>query len=211
MADTVVTPPFSDPRQQHEAASLGMWIFLATEIMFFGVLFGSYIATRIGYPTAFAEASRHTNVLLGTLNTVVLMTSSLTMTLAVHAAELRRRKVVIDYLVLTLLLGLMFIVVKGLEYYLDFTEHLVPGIDFAYSGLHAHGVELFFYLYFVMTGFHALHLIIGISIVAVIAWLVWRGQFATNPTPIELTGLYWHLVDIVWIFLYPLLYLVTRP
>jgi cytochrome c oxidase subunit 3 len=211
MSDAAVTHPFFDLRQQHEAASFGMWIFLATEIMFFGVLFGSYIATRIGYPDAFAEASRHTNILLGTLNTVVLLTSSLTMTLAVRAAQLRGRKAVVDYLVITLLLGLMFIVVKGLEYYLDFTEHLVPGVNFAYSGLHAHGVELFFYLYFVMTGFHALHLIIGISIVAVIAWLAWRGQFIADSTPVELTSLYWHLVDIVWIFLYPLLYLVARP
>jgi cytochrome c oxidase subunit 3 len=210
MSDAAITHPFSDPRQQHEAASFGMWVFLATEIMFFGVLFGSYIATRIIYTEAFAEASRHTNILLGTLNTAILLTSSLTMALAVRAAQLRGRKAVVDYLVITLLLGLMFIVVKGLEYYLDFTEHLVPGINFAYPGLHAHGVELFFYLYFVMTGFHALHLIIGISIVAVIAWLAWRGQFAADSIPIELTGLYWHLVDIIWIFLYPLLYLVAR-
>lgn len=210
MSDAAITHPFFDPRQQHEAASFGMWVFLATEIMFFGVLFGSYIATRIIYPEAFAEASRHTNILLGTLNTAILLTSSLTMALAVRAAQLHGRKAVVDYLVITLLLGLMFIVVKGLEYYLDFTEHLVPGINFAYPGLHAHGVELFFYLYFVMTGFHALHLIIGISIVAVIAWLAWRGQFAADSIPIELTGLYWHLVDIIWIFLYPLLYLVAR-
>ena len=210
MSDAAVIHPFSDPRQQHEAASLGMWIFLATEIMFFGVLFGSYIATRISYPDAFAEASRHTNILLGTLNTAVLLTSSLTMTLAARATESHGRKAVVDYLATTMLLGLMFIIIKGLEYYLDFTEHLVPGIDFAYPGLHAHGVELFFYLYFVMTGFHALHLIIGILIVAAIAWLAWRGQFVADSTPVELTSLYWHLVDIIWIFLYPLLYLVAR-
>jgi cytochrome c oxidase subunit 3 len=210
MPDAAITHPFFDPRQQHEASSFGMWVFLATEIMFFGVLFGSYIATRIIYPEAFAEASRHTNVLLGTLNTVVLLMSSLTMTLAVRAAELRGRKAMIDYLAATMLLGLMFIAIKGLEYYLDFTEHLVPGINFAYPGSHAHGVELFFYLYFVMTGFHALHLIIGILIVAAIAWLAWRGQFVANSTPVELTSLYWHLVDIIWIFLYPLLYLVAR-
>jgi cytochrome c oxidase subunit 3 len=210
MSDAAVTQPVSDPRQQRETSSFGMWVFLATEIMFFGVLFGAYLMLRIGYPEAFAEASRHTRVLLGTPNTGILLTSSLTMALAVDAADTGSRKAVVRYLAITALLGLGFLFVKGYEYSVDFTEHLVPGIDFTFPGPNAHGAELFFYLYFVMTGFHALHLVIGILVVAVIAWLAARGRFDTDSTPIEVTGLYWHLVDIIWIFLYPLLYLVAR-
>lgn len=188
----------------------GMWVFLATELMFFGVLFGSYIVLRTLYPQGFAEASRHTYVLLGTLNTAILLTSSLTMAMAVNANQNGARRATMNYLITTLELGLIFMVIKFLEYFYDYSEQLVPGIHFAYSGIHAHAVELFFYLYFVMTGFHALHLLIGIVLLAVLVWLIRQRPMAENASMIEVGGLYWHLIDLIWIFLYPMLYLIAR-
>ncbi|MGI9024578.1 MAG: cytochrome c oxidase subunit 3 family protein [Burkholderiaceae bacterium] len=212
MTDAViVAQQFDDAEQQRTASDLGIWVFLASEILFFGVLFAAYTFTRLRYPEAFAAGSRLTNVTLGSINTGVLLTSSLTMALAVRSAKSGARKLTVRFLYATMALGLIFLAIKGAEYYLDYTEHLVPGFNFAYSGPHAAQVELFFYLYFFTTGVHSLHMIIGICVVAVIATMASRGAFSPGYfTPVEVSGLYWHLVDIVWIFLYPLLYLVSR-
>jgi cytochrome c oxidase subunit 3 len=200
---------FDSPEQQQEASRLGIWAFLATEIMFFGGLFVGYIVYRHAFPSSFAAASRHTNVLFGTINTAVLLTSSLTMALAVHAAERGHRKPLVRNIMLTVLLATAFLGVKALEYTEDFREHLVPGPSFA-----AHGdprQELFFYFYWAMTGLHALHVLIGIGLLSAMAFMAHRGRFSAQyHTPIEVSGLYWHFVDIVWIYLYPLLYLIGR-
>jgi cytochrome c oxidase subunit 3 len=207
----VVARQFEDPQQQRKASDLGMWVFLATEILFFGALFVAYTATRLHDPQAFAIASRLTNLTLGSINTAILLTSSLTMALAVRATKLGLRDAAIAFLLATAVLGVAFLGIKFTEYYLDWRDHLVPVIDFAHAGPHAGGVENFFYLYFFMTGVHSIHLIIGIVTVLTLALLARRGDFSPDYfTPVELGGLYWHLVDIVWIFLYPLLYLVAR-
>ena len=200
---------FDDAEQQRDTASLGMWIFLATEFMFFGGLFVSYIAYRYLYPQAFAEASAHLKTLLGGLNTGVLLTSSLTMALAVHAAQAGRRRAIVAFLLLTIALGLVFLGVKAYEYYSEYQEGLVPALNFTLGGAQAQHAQLFFILYFLMTGLHAIHMTIGICVVLVITLLAWRGRFSAEyNTPVELVGLYWHFVDIIWVFLYPLLYLV---
>ncbi|HEY3461456.1 MAG TPA: cytochrome c oxidase subunit 3 family protein, partial [Casimicrobiaceae bacterium] len=207
----VVARQFEDPQQQRKASDLGMWVFLATEILFFGALFVAYTATRLHDPQAFAIASRLTNLTLGSVNTAVLLTSSLTMALAVRATKLGLRNASIAFLLATAVLALAFLGIKFTEYYLDWRDHLVPVLDFAHAGPHAGGVENFFYLYFFMTGVHSIHLVIGIVMVLVLAFLARRRDFSPDYfTPVELGGLYWHLVDIVWIFLYPLLYLVAR-
>jgi cytochrome c oxidase subunit III len=207
----IVARQFDDAEQQRTAADLGIWIFLATEILFFGALFMAYTVTRIRYPEAFAIASRLTDVTLGSINTGVLLTSSLTMALAVRATKLGARKPSIAFMSATIVLGIVFLVIKGTEYYFDYTGHLVPALDFSHAGPHAGQVELFFYLYFFMTGVHSLHMIAGICLVGVMIAMASRRAFSpAYYTPVELSGMYWHLVDVVWIFLYPLLYLVSR-
>jgi cytochrome c oxidase subunit III len=202
---------FDDLAQQHEAASLGMWAFLLTEIMFFGGLFLGYTVYRLLYPEAFTEGSHHLDIRLGGINTAVLIGSSLTMALAVHSAQTNKRKALIGFLLLTMLLGLVFLGIKGTEYLHKFEEHLVPGANFVYMGPHANQVRLFFSFYFGMTGLHAFHMIVGIGLLGVLVWQAWHGRFSSDyHTPVELIGLYWHFVDIVWIFLFPLLYLLGR-
>jgi cytochrome c oxidase subunit 3 len=202
---------FDDVEQQYEASSLGMWVFLLTEIMFFGGLFTGYTVYRGAYPLAFAEGSQHLDILLGGVNTVVLIGSSLTMALAVHSAQVGERQTVVRFLLLTMLLGLVFLGIKGLEYAHKVEEHLVPGPRFLAEGPHAQHMQLFFGFYFAMTGMHALHMVIGIALLAVLAGQAWRGRFSPAYfTPVELAGLYWHFVDIVWIYLFPLLYLLGR-
>jgi len=200
---------FDDLAQQHEAASLGMWVFLVTEILFFGGLFAGYTVYRASYSEAFGEASHHLDLLLGSINTAVLITSSLTMALAVHSAQAGRRRALIVCLLLTLGLGAVFLGIKGTEYVHKFDERLIPGIAFSYNGPHAGQVELFMFFYFVMTGLHALHLVVGLGMLGVLAGLAWRGHFSADYySPVETGGLYWHFIDIVWIFLLPLLYLI---
>jgi cytochrome c oxidase subunit 3 len=199
---------FDDLEQQHDAATLGMWVFLVTEVMFFGGLLAAYAAYRAVYPHAFADGSRLCEVTLGATNTVVLITSSLTMALGVFAAERGRRRSVVALLLCTMVLGTIFLAIKFLEYSHKFSEHLVPGYDFVYAGADSRQVQLFLCFYFGLTGLHALHMIIGIGVLGVLAALVWRRRSAPRGTPIEVAGLYWHFVDIVWIFLFPLLYLV---
>jgi cytochrome c oxidase subunit 3 len=200
---------FPDLATQKEAASLGMWVFIAQEIMFFGGLFLTYTIYRGLYPRAFAEASHHLDWKLGAFNTAVLIGSSLTMALAVHAAAVGHRKKIVTWLLLTILLGGVFLGVKVVEYADKFEHHLVPGPSFHFEGTDPRAAQAFYSLYFAMTGLHALHMVIGIPILATIALLAWRGRYSpAHYTPVELTGLYWHFVDIVWIFLFPLLYLI---
>ena len=204
---------FDDMEQQFEASNLGMWAFLITEIMFFGGLFLGYAIYRSLYPEAFAEASRLLDYRLGAINTAVLICSSLTMVLAVRAAQLGHRRSLIIFLVLTMLLGSVFLGNKGIEYAHKFHEHLIPGPNFGPEPALAdpQHAQLFFGFYFAMTGLHALHMIIGIGILAVLAVMAWRGRFSSDYfSPVDISGLYWHFVDIVWIFLFPLLYLISR-
>jgi cytochrome c oxidase subunit III len=202
---------FDDLGQQHEAATLGMWLFLATEVLFFGGLFAAYMLYRVWYPETWGAASRTLDVTLGTVNTMVLIGSSLTMALAVHAAATNERRKLLLFLVATMVLGMIFLGTKGVEYAHKFEEHHVPGFGFHFEGTAPERANLFFSLYFAMTGLHALHMIIGLGIMTVMLVMAWRGRFSARwHTPVEISGLYWHFVDIVWIFLFPLLYLVDR-
>jgi cytochrome c oxidase subunit III len=191
-----------------EIGQLGMWVFLASEVLFFGGLFLAYLYGRTHWPQGFAEASRHTDVVLGTLNTGVLLTSSAIIALAVACAESpAHRRWTARLLWLTAALGVVFLVIKGMEYRKEWHEHLFPGPGFA---LATSGAQLFFMLYFVVTALHAVHLTIGILGVAAFAWGCGRLRPWAPPRRIDTMALYWHFVDIVWIFLYPLLYLVER-
>jgi cytochrome c oxidase subunit 3 len=202
---------FDTLEQQQEASTLGMWVFLVTEVMFFGGLFMAYITYRIWYQEAFVAASHHLDVVLGATNTAVLICSSLTMALAVHAAQLGHRRSTTIFLVLTILLGLVFLGVKVVEYRDKFEHHLVPGPHFSFEGPLEAPAQMFFSLYFAMTGLHALHMVIGVFLLGGLAAFAWRGRYSAEYyAPVELSGLYWHFVDIVWIFLFPLLYLIGR-
>jgi cytochrome c oxidase subunit 3 len=202
---------FDSLAQQTEATTLGMWVFLVTEVLFFGGLFATYMIYRSWYPAAFAAASHELDVTLGTINTVVLITSSLTMALAVHAAQLGQRKTLMLFLIVTMILGGVFLGIKSVEYYHKFVEHHVPGPSFQFEAEHFRHAQIFFSLYFVMTGLHAVHMIIGIGIMLVMLYWSWNGTITQEYySPIEISGLYWHFVDIVWIFLFPLLYLIGR-
>jgi cytochrome c oxidase subunit 3 len=208
-SESVLQGHFRDLPQQHEASSLGMWVFLVTEIMFFGGMFLAYTVNRSAYPAAFAEASRELNVQLGAINTAVLICSSLTMALAVHCAQTGKRRGIIAYLIATMALGGVFLGIKAIEYAEKFAHHLVPGPHFIFPGPYAAQAQLYFSLYFAMTGTHALHMIIGEGILAVLLVEAIKGRYTPQySTPVEMTGLYWHFVDIVWIYLFPLLYLI---
>jgi cytochrome c oxidase subunit 3 len=212
---SVLAHHFADLEQQHEAATLGMWAFLATELMVFGGLFLGYTVYRIAYSADFAAASQHLNVVWGGINTVVLLTSSLTMALAVYAVRTDRSRMLLGCLILTAALGTLFLVFKCFEYYGDYVDNLVPGLAFRDQewlerGLNPQHVRLFLLFYYLMTGLHALHLIVGIGLLTVLTLLCWRGRFsAAYYAPVEVGGLYWHFVDVVWIFLLPLLYLIS--
>jgi cytochrome c oxidase subunit 3 len=200
---------FDTLEQQKESSTLGMWLFLVTEIMFFGGLFLAYVVYRHAYSEAFVAASHTLNVLLGGINTAVLIGSSLTMALAIWAAQVNWRKGIVLFLLLTMALGSTFLVVKAFEYREKFEHHHVPGPNFEFDGPQPEHAEIYFSLYFIMTGLHATHMIIGIIILGVLAWFAHKGKYDSSYyNPLEVTGLYWHFVDIVWIFLFPLLYLL---
>jgi cytochrome c oxidase subunit III len=202
---------FDSLAQQKDASQLGMWVFLVTEILFFGGLFLAYTVYRWSYASAFADASRHMDVRLGTVNTAVLICSSLTMAMAVHSAAAGRRRRLIPFLLVTMLLGAAFLGIKAVEYTEHIRHHLFPGRFFHYPGQNGRPAELFFSLYFAMTGLHALHMIVGLVILSVLVVQSRKGRYTPEwYTPIEMSGLYWHFVDIVWIFLFPLLYLIGR-
>ncbi|MGE5303468.1 MAG: cytochrome c oxidase subunit 3 family protein [Alphaproteobacteria bacterium] len=210
-ANLALAHQFDDPEQQLDAATTGMWVFLATEVMFFGGMFLGYTAYRIAYPEAFAHASNLLDVWLGSINTAVLICSSFTMALAVHSAAEGRRQKIVLFLILTMILGAAFLGIKFYEYYHKYEEHLIPGENFTYAGPSPRQAEIFLSFYFAMTGMHALHMIIGFGLQTYLVIEAWRDRFsAAYHTPVELVGLYWHFVDIVWIFLFPLLYLVGR-
>jgi cytochrome c oxidase subunit 3 len=205
---------FADAEQQREAGNLGMWVFLVTEIMFFGGVLCGYTIYRSLYLPAFEAGSRLLDIRLGATNTVILIASSLTMALGVHAAQTGKRKMLIFFLLLTMALGTAFLGIKYMEYAHKWENFLVPGIRFAPSvvlptGVTLPNLQLFFCFYFIMTGLHALHMIIGLGVLGVLTSMAWRGRFSAEyNTPVEVSGLYWHFVDIVWIFLFPLLYLI---
>jgi len=204
---------FEDMGQQHEASTLGMWMFLATEILFFGGMFCAYTIYRIMYYSAFRDGAHQQNWRVGAANTAVLIGSSLTMALAVWAAQTSRRKVTVIMLVLTLLLGGVFLGVKAYEYGQHIHEGLFPGSLFTYVDKenpgNTKGVELFMTFYFGMTGLHALHMVIGAGLLVWMIFRARRGDFGPEYySPVEIMGLYRHFVNIVWIFLFPLLYLL---
>lgn len=208
-ANIALKEQFEEMPQQKQAATLGMWAFLATEVLFFGAMFNSYITYRCAYPAAFAAASHHTIILFGALNTAILLTSSLTMAIAVHAARENNIKWTFRFLVITILFAVGFLVVKGLEYHQDIEENLWPGPHFR-ADLPPQS-QIFWVLYWIMTGVHALHVTVGVGLLSTIAWMTSRRKFSADYyTPVEMSGLYWHFVDIIWIFLFPLLYLIQR-
>jgi cytochrome c oxidase subunit 3 len=224
---------FENMEQQREAGALGMWVFLVTELMFFGGMFLAYTLYRTQYPADFASASNHLDLTLGAVNTVVLILSSFTMALAVYSSQIGKRRNLIVCLVLTILLGATFLGIKAVEYKDKYEDRLIPGqlipgrpfspevqehgTPYDKHKLHllpgatVKHVEMFYWIYFAMTGMHALHMIIGIGVLSVILFFSWRGRYGPEyHNPVEITGLYWHFVDIVWIFLFPLLYLLGR-
>jgi cytochrome c oxidase subunit 3 len=211
MNTTALEHQFDDLEQQHEASWLGMWVFLSTEVMFFGGLFLGYAVYRGWYSHAFGMASEHLDIVLGTINTAVLLCSSLTMALAVHATQLGIKRSAVMLLLITMVLGSVFLGIKGVEYYHKYEENLIPGHDFHFENADSRHAQIFFSFYFVMTGMHALHMVIGIGLLAIMALLTYAGKFSPeHSSPIEIAGLYWHFVDIVWVFLFPLLYLIDR-
>jgi len=223
---------FENMEQQREAGTLGMWIFLVTEIMFFGGMFLAYTLYRSTYPDAFASASNHLDITLGAVNTGVLILSSFTMAMSVYFTQIGKSRPQVLCLVLTLLLGLTFLGIKAVEYKAKYDDKLIPGRvipsqpfdpEVAHHGdtdpheLHLLGsatvkqVELFYWIYFAMTGMHALHMVIGAGLLTFLIIFSVKGRFGPEyHSPVEVIGLYWHFVDIVWIFLFPLLYLLGR-
>lgn len=213
---------FENMEQQREAGTLGMWVFLVTEIMFFGGMFFAYTLYRSLYPLEFASASNHLDLTLGTINTIVLILSSFTMALGVYSAQIGKQRNLVICLSLTIVLGLAFLGIKAVEYHQKYVDNLIPGRlipghEFNPNSVHllpgaAKGkVEMFYWIYFAMTGMHAVHMIIGVGLLSVLLVLAIRGRYGPEyHNPVEISGLYWHFVDIIWIFLFPLLYLLGR-
>lgn len=214
MRESALAPQFATREQQALAGSFGMWVFIASELLFFVPLLFGYLYLRTHFPDASGAASRHTDFILGTVNTAVLLTSSFTMALAGAAMRAGERRRAAWLLAATAVLGLAFIGIKGYEWHAEYTEHLFPGAGFAPDDARGpqslHGMEMFFLLYFALTGLHALHLTIGVIASAALALGLRRKEHGPGKEAVELVGLYWHFVDAVWILLYPLLYLVMR-
>ena len=212
---------FATEGQQKNAASLGMWLFLAQEVMFFGGMFCAYLVYRHWYFGDFGAASKTISILPGAINTAVLICSSLTVVLAVRAAQLNKRKQLVFWLLATIVLGTVFLGIKAYEYHDKYVEHHIPGLGFSFENepipshpdmiANPRHAEMFFSLYFALTGMHALHMIVGIGIFAYLTFAAWRGKYSSEYyTPVENSGLYWHFVDIIWIYLFPLIYLIDR-
>jgi cytochrome c oxidase subunit III len=199
---------FATSKQQRESASAGMWVFIITEVMLFGGLFTAFTVYRHSYTLAFDRGSADMEHVLGAVNTVVLICSSFTMALAVHSAELGKRKLLSLFLVLTMIIGAVFLGIKFTEYYFHYQDHKAPGFWFEEAGPGAGHVQMFFVFYFIMTGLHATHMLIGEGVLLVLLIRSLMGTFtAEYHTPIEIGGLYWHFVDIVWVFLYAIFYI----
>jgi cytochrome c oxidase subunit III len=199
---------FATPKQQRESASAGMWVFIITEVMLFGGLFTAFTVYRHSYTLAFDRGSADMEHVLGAVNTVVLICSSFTMALAVYSAELGKRKLLSLFLVLTMIIGAVFLGIKFTEYYFHYQDHKAPGFWFEEAGPGAGHVQMFFVFYFIMTGLHATHMLIGEGVLLVLLIRSLTGTFtAEYHTPVEIGGLYWHFVDIVWVFLYAIFYI----
>jgi len=207
---TALEAQFEDLDQQREASTLGMWVFLGTEVMFFGGLFVAYSIYRFWYSDTFITCSLALDIVAGAINTAVLLTSSLTMALAVDAARRGVQKRTVWLVLVTILFGLCFLAIKAYEYHHKWAEHHIPGPGFHFEGhIPERQAELFFWIYFALTGLHGLHVLVGVGVLTVMVLLV-RAKWVNSERymPIEVTGLYWHFVDIVWVFLFPLLYLI---
>lgn len=199
---------FEDLSKQAHAARLGMWFFLGSELLLFGGLFALYTSYRVMYPADFAAATGHNNVVIGTTNTLILLTSSLTVAMSVGAVRADRPRRAAWLLAASALLGAVFLALKGVEYAEHFHEGILPGQGYQFAELPQAGARMFFTLYYLLTGLHAIHVIAGMTVLCWLGWGCLRGRYsAENELYVELGGLYWHLVDIVWIFLWPLLYL----
>lgn len=197
--------------QQGETAQLGMWVFLATETLFFGALVFTYFVYRNAYPKEFAEAAKGTVLWCGSVNIGILLTSSLTMVLAIEAAAEGRRRALSNWLLATGLLGIAFICIKGYEWYADYQDQVVPSVNFIIKPGDAPASELFWVFYFVATPLHALHLMIGLGLIFYMLSRARRGDLTpAYYAPLEVVGLYWSFVDTVWIFLFPAIYLAGR-
>jgi cytochrome c oxidase subunit 3 len=200
---------FGSAESRVRAAHLGMWLFLASELLLFTVMFTAYALYRADHASAFAIGRKHMAVGLGTLNTYLLVTSSILVALAVGQGREGKRRACAALLAAAMSLGAGFLVVKGIEYRQHVLEGALPGAHFHVEGVHQTGVSLFFSLYWLMTGVHALHVIIGLSVLGTLAVLAARGRFTPERhAPLEVGGMYWHLVDVIWLFLWPLFYLV---
>jgi cytochrome c oxidase subunit 3 len=214
MADRSVPAPelqYANLAHQGETAELGIWAFLINETIFFGALIFTYYFYRLAYPHEFAVAAKNTVLWCGTVNLVILVTSSLTIVLGINAAAQDARRDMVRWLVVTCGLGVAFLLVKGFEYYQDFVDHVVPAIDYVAKPGEGSAGELFWVFYWVATGLHAIHLITGIGLVLYMLWRIRRGEITSAYyTPLEVVGIYWSFVDVVWLFLYPCIYLVGR-
>jgi cytochrome c oxidase subunit III len=203
-------PQFASSRHRDETAELGMWVFIATEVLLFGGLLLAYFAYRHAYPHAFLTASQHTEILIGATNTAILLTSSFFVACAVDALQTNARRVCVAFLVGAIVLGLLFIGLKGVEYAKEYREHLIPGIDFAFDGPLADGLQVFFVFYFVATALHGLHILIGVGVLSTLALLLRKSTSTRRRAALRSAALYWHFVDVVWIFLFALIYLPGR-
>lgn len=211
MAQARLAEHFEDVAKQTHAARFGTWLFLGSESLLFSGLFALYASYRTMYPEAFSEAIRHNDARIGTANTAVLITSSLTVALAVHAVRSSNPRGAARLLGASILLGLVFLTLKGVEYSHHIRDGILPATHYHFGGLPAPGAKMFFSLYYAMTLLHALHVVVGLVFLALLAWGCHVRLFdAEYHTPVELGGLYWHLVDVIWIFLWPLLYLMHR-
>lgn len=211
MPDSRLTEQFVDLRQQQDVAQLGIWVFLATEVLFFGGLILAYCVYRSTYPAGFADAAHHTKIIIGTANTAILLTSSFLVVWAVTITKLGEARFAALLLWGAALLGVVFIALKGVEYTLEYREHLLPGLGFAYPGTQAHAAHLFFSFYLIATGLHAVHVSVGIVVLIVIGWRARRRAYSGEyHSPVTVAGLYWHFVDLVWVFLFALIYLPGR-
>jgi cytochrome c oxidase subunit 3 len=210
----LVAHHFASREQQLDAGTLGMWMFLATEVMFIGAIFVAYFSYRLNpaYFEAFRHASNHLYMWIGALNTAILLTSSLTVVLAIRAAQRGKFQQITGFLMATIALGATFLGLKVLEYYLDYREGLWPGSNFTteyFSKTERPHAELFYRFYYVLTGLHAFHMLVGLGLFVFLLYRAARKQYTIEDhQQIEICGLYWHFVDLVWIFLFPLLYLV---
>ena len=240
---SLVAHQFEDRYQQKEAATLGMWTFLATEVLFFGALLVAYTVYRHKYPEDFRQGAMNLKWFLGGINTAVLLLSSFSMAMAVHSAAVGSNPKIVRYLILTIVIGGAFLGIKACEYYIEYREHLIPGSNFRYeeppeeqvgafvgtiekiqhgfdkvappidkSEKRTEHEQMFFLFYFILTGIHATHMIVGIAIMLVLIWMAKKEMFSAKwHNPVENFGLYWHFVDIVWVFLFPTLYLLRNP